>query len=308
MGTPDFSVVALEALVASGHEIVCVYTRAPKPKGRGQKVSLSPVHAYAQDKGLPVRHPRTLRNETEQQAFAALNADIAVVAAYGLILPKAVLDAPRYGCLNVHASLLPHWRGASPIQRAILAGDTETGITIMQMDEGLDTGPMIQKRNVRIRETTTAQSLHDELAALGAAMIKDVIHKLATDGQLDSDPQDDAQATYAPLLTKTEGRIDWAQNAVTIDRQIRAFTPWPGAWTVTAHGKMLKILEAAPDPAGKSADAPSGTLIDRSGAVSCGQNSLLCLTRVQPENTRAMDISSAINGGYLDIGACFQSL
>ncbi|HRC25926.1 MAG TPA: methionyl-tRNA formyltransferase, partial [Alphaproteobacteria bacterium] len=243
MGTPDFSVPALEAVAADGHEIACVYTRAPKPKGRGQRLALSPVHTYAQQAGWPVRTPRTLRNVAEQENFAALKADVAVVAAYGLLLPKPVLEAPRYGCLNVHASLLPRWRGASPIQRAILAGDVQTGITIMQMDEGLDTGPMIARRSVRISEKSTAASLHDALAALGGAMIAETLHRLETDGQLKSEPQDGAQTTYAPLLTKEEGRIDWSAPAGLIDRQVRAFTPWPGAWG-RAKGRTLKILEA----------------------------------------------------------------
>ncbi len=303
MGTPDFSVPALEALAADGHEIACVYTRAPKPKGRGQKVALSPVHAYAQQAGWPVRTPRTLRNVPEQEDFAALKADVAVVAAYGLLLPKPVLEAPRYGCLNLHASLLPRWRGASPIQRAILAGDAQTGITIMQMDEGLDTGPMIAPRSVRISEKSTAASLHDALAALGGAMIAETLRRLETDGRLESEPQDDSQTTYAPLLTKEEGRIDWSAPAGLIDRQVRAFTPWPGAWT-RAKGRTLKILEAEPgeDRMGAPAlQAPPGTVLDRAGHVACGGGSVLRLVRLQPDSARPMDAAAALNGAYMDI-------
>lgn len=303
MGTPDFSLAALEALVSSGHDIPCVYTRAPKPKGRGQKLATSPIYDYAQAHGIDIRHPRTLRTPQAQEEFAALKADVAVVAAYGLLLPRAVLEAPKYGCLNIHASLLPRWRGASPIQRAIAAGDLETGITIMQMDEGMDTGPMIARRALPIRDKTTAASLHDALAALGAAMIVEVIHRLAQDGRLDSEPQEESLATYAPLLTKDEGRIDWSQPARVIDRKIRAFTPWPGAWSRIPSGKILKILEA--ERLDETTHAPPGTLIDRTGRVACGEGDILRLIRVQPESARAMDLAAALNGGYAEVGTVF---
>ncbi|MCB9978022.1 MAG: methionyl-tRNA formyltransferase [Rhodospirillales bacterium] len=303
MGTPNFSLAALEALVADGHDVACVYTRAPKPKGRGQKLTFSPIHDYAQNHAIEIRHPRSLKNPQAQKDFVDLNADVGIVAAYGLILPRAILDAPKYGCLNIHASLLPRWRGASPIQRAIAAGDLQTGITIMQMDEGLDTGPMIARRALPIRDKTTAESLHDALAALGAAMIVETLRRLEQDGRLEAEPQDETLSTYAPLLRKEEGRIDWSAQAMQIDRIIRAFTPWPGAWTVTTAGKTLKILEAQPEE--ETYDAPPGTLIDRAGRVACGEGGILRLIRVQPESARAMDASAAINGGYAAVGETF---
>lgn len=306
MGTPDFAVTALDALATSGHDIICVYTRAPKPKGRGQSLQLSPVHEYAQAHGLPVRHPGSLKSDAAQAEFANLHADLGVVAAYGLILPRAVLDAPRYGCLNIHASLLPRWRGASPIQRAIAAGDAQTGITLMQMDTGLDTGPMVAKKALTIHPRTDATGLHDALAALGAAMIEEAVNRLAREGGLEAEPQDDALSTYAPLLKKDEGWIDWdARTAEEIDRLVRAFTPWPGAWTTLPGGKTLKILEAI--PAQENISVPPGTapgtILDRAGNVACGGGGVLTLLRVQPESGKPMDARSAINGGHLAVGA-----
>ncbi|MCB9988149.1 MAG: methionyl-tRNA formyltransferase [Rhodospirillales bacterium] len=304
MGTPDFSVPALEALIDSDHEVVCVYTQPPRPKGRGHQVQPSPVHQVAAEHGIPVYTPRSLKkDEAAQEEFAAHDLDVAVVAAYGLLLPKAVLDAPKYGCLNIHASLLPRWRGAAPIQYAIWDGDTESGITIMQMEEGLDTGPMVEKRSVKIRPITTAQSLHDELSALGAAMIVDVLDELSAKGRLDSELQDDELSTYAPMLTKDDGRVDWTLDAAAIDRQIRALTPWPGVWTETMLGKRIKILEA--EPVSERYTEPPGTLADRGGHVVCGNDTVLRLTRIQPESAKAMDVTAAVNGGYVHVDEAF---
>lgn len=302
MGTPDFAVAALDALATSAHRVVAAYTRAPKPRGRGQSLQPSPVQVYAQARNIPVYHPRTLKSPEVQAEFAALRPDVAVVAAYGLILPPAILDAPRYGCLNVHASLLPRWRGAAPIQRALLAADTATGISIMQMDAGLDTGPVIASRPLAIHPHTTAASLHDALAALGAAMIEETVDRLAREGGLEADAQDDSLATYAPMLRKEEGRIDWSRPAEEIDRQVRAFTPWPSAWTPTARGKTLKILGCVPEREAAPDGTAPGTVLDRSGRVVCGAGSVLRLERVQPDSARAMDVSSAVNGGHLRIG------
>ena len=298
MGTPDFAVPVLEALIDSPHEIVCVYTQPPRPKGRGQKVQPSPVHDVADRHGIPVFTPKSLkRDEASRVAFVGHAVDVAVVAAYGLILPPDVLAAPKHGCLNVHASLLPRWRGASPIQHAIRSGDTESGISIMQMEEGLDTGPVIATRAVAIHPTTTAQSLHDELAALGAVLTVEVLERLGRHKKLAAKKQDDNAATYAPLLTKDDGRVDWRKSADEIDRQIRALNPWPGVWTMTTDDKRLKIIVA-----GKIDEIftePPGTLVDRLGHVACGDDSCIRLVTVQPENAKAMDIASAINGGYL---------
>jgi len=302
MGTPDFSVAALQALLDSPHEIICVYTQPPRPKGRGQQLQKSPVHTLAESAGIPVRTPASLKkDEVSRQAFIDLKADVAVVAAYGLILPRPVLDAPRYGCLNIHASLLPRWRGASPIQRSIWAGDDETGITIMQMEEGLDTGPMILKRAIPIGAETTTPMLHDALAVLGGEMIGPVLDQLAAQGRLDSEAQDESITNYAPLLSKDDGRVDWTQDAAQIDRQIRALNPWPGVWTLNADGVRLKIIEA--DPVIDKSDAGCGSLIDKEGHVACGNGSVLKLQRVQPDNGKPMDVASAINGGYLALGS-----
>jgi len=298
MGTPDFAVPALQGLIDAGHDVVCVYTQPPRPKGRGYQVIPSPVHETALAQGLPVYTPKSLKKDSLAQAqFIAHDLDLAVVAAYGLILPKVILDAPRLGCLNIHASLLPRWRGASPIQHAIWKGDDESGITIMQMDEGLDTGAMLKKEAVAIRPQTTTQSLHDELAALGAGMIVNIANRLAEGETIEGEAQDDALSTYAPLLTKEDGRINWTQEAAAIDRQVRALTPWPGVFAMDVAGRRLKIIET--EPAEGIYTEPPGTVLDRIGHVSCGGDTALRLIRVQPENGKAMDAISAINGGYL---------
>jgi len=292
MGTPDFSVPALHNLADGPHDVVCVYTQPPRPKGRGHQVQPSPVHLAAGEHGIEVRTPHNFKGEKDLMDFMGLDLDVAVVAAYGLILPQAVLDAPQYGCLNIHASLLPRWRGAAPIQRAILEGDSETGITIMQMEAGLDTGPMIARRAVPIRSESTAQSIHDELSALGSAMIEDVLDDLAAHKSLSYEIQDDDQATYASKITKQHGRIDWTSGADRIDRQIRALNPWPGTWC-----DGFKILEASLTE--QKTDQPPGILIDKSGHVSCGHGTILQLHKIQPQNKKPMDITAAINGNYL---------
>ena len=300
MGTPDFSVPALKALIASRHKVVCCYSQPPRPKGRGQYVQESPVHEAAKGAGIEVRTPLNFKKDEDVAAFMALELDVAVVAAYGLILPKAILDAPEHGCLNIHASLLPRWRGAAPIQRAILEGDADTGITIMQMDVGLDTGPMIKKKSVPIRPSTTAQSLHDMLSAVGSAMIVDVIDSLADNGKLDATPQTDDGSTYARMLKKEEGKIDWLKPATLIDRQIRAFNPWPGTWCEGEKGRRLKILEVVPMPF-KSDEAP-GTVINEDGVVACGDGSTIKLETLQPESKNPMTTANAYSGGYLKSG------
>ncbi|MGZ9108320.1 MAG: methionyl-tRNA formyltransferase [Micavibrio sp.] len=301
MGTPDFSVPALQAILDSQHEVLCVYSQPPRPKGRGQHLQKSPVQQLAESAGIPVCNPLSFKkDETARQEFIALNADIAVVAAYGLILPDSVLTAPRYGCVNIHASLLPRWRGASPIQRAILAGDEMSGITLMQMEAGLDTGPIIEMRDVPIGPATTTPELHDTLAGLGGAMIVPFLDRLSVWNRIESEPQDDSKSCYAPLLKREDGRVEWAKTATEIGRQIRALNPWPGVWAVTADGVRLKILEAALSDA--HTDATAGTVLDKSGAVSCGAGGILVLKTVQPENGKAMDVAAAINGGYLRIG------
>jgi methionyl-tRNA formyltransferase len=272
MGSPDFAVPALRALHEAGHTIAAIYTQPPKPAGRGQRETPCPVHRAALDLGLPVRTPARLkRDEAEHAAFAALDLDVAVVAAYGLILPKPMLDAPRRGCLNIHASLLPRWRGAGPIQAAILAGDRESGITIMRMEEGLDTGPMLLSEATPITPRTTTPDLHDALAGIGARLI---LRALAEDPA--PVPQPDSGVTYAPKLSKADGRIDWTQHAAALDRRIRALTPWPGCF-FEAGPETIRLLAAEP---AEGTGAP-GTLLDPQ-TVACGTGALRLLRLQRP--------------------------
>lgn len=270
MGTPDFSVPALDALAAAGHRVLAVYTQPPRPAGRGQKEQPSPVQRAAERHGIPVRVPKTLRDAAAEAEFKALGADLAVVAAYGLILPKAILDAPLRGCLNIHASLLPRWRGAAPIQRAIEAGDPESGITIMVMEEGLDTGPMLLAERVPIGPQTTAAMLHDALAALGAKLIVRALAGLES-GALLPVPQPAEGVTYAKKIAKEEARLDWRAPAALLERRIRAFGPFPGAW-FEANGERIRVLAAAAETGARAA-AP-GTVLDARLAIACGEGAL----------------------------------
>jgi methionyl-tRNA formyltransferase len=316
MGSPGFAVPALHALHETGHDIIAVYCQPPRPAGRGHAVRRCPVHETALALGLEVRTPiRLRRNEAEHAAFAALDLDAAVVAAYGLILPEPMLAAPRRGCLNIHASLLPRWRGAAPIQAAILAGDRESGVTIMQMDAGLDTGPMLLAETVPIGERTTASHLHDALAELGARLILRA---------LDENPppraQPDDGMTYAPKLTREDGRIDWTRDAISLDRQVRALNPWPGTYTFFP-GTMLKVLEAEPVEYPLSApgggeyplSAPGGgegwvrwgepgTVLDDKLSIAAG-GGVLRLTRVQAPGRAALDAAAFLRGHPIPIGA-----
>jgi len=269
MGSPDFSVPVLEALVAAGHDIAAVYCQPPRPAGRGKKDRPTPVQARAEALGLPVRHPVTLKTPEAQAEFAALNAEVAVVVAYGLILPQAVLDAPRRGCLNIHASLLPRWRGAAPIHRAIMAGDAETGICIMAMEAGLDTGSVLLRVRTPIGAEETTAGLHDRLSAMGAAAIVEALARL---DELVPEPQPSEGVTYAHKIDKSEARIDWTRPASEIDRQIRGLSPFPGAWTTLA-GRRLKLLASRVVPgAGAPGEVLDGlTLACGDGAVQVGQ-------------------------------------
>jgi len=289
MGTPDFSVAALAALIEAGHEVACVYSQPPRPAGRGKKDRPSPVHEFAAERGIEVRHPETLRDEAEQAAFAALDLDLAVVAAYGLILPKAILEAPRHGCLNIHASLLPRWRGAAPIQRAILAGDRISGVTIMRMDEGLDTGPMLLRESVTIGPKTNAGRLHDDLAAMGARMIVEALAKLEA-GKLEETPQPEEGVTYAAKIDKAESRIDWSRPAAEIERQLRAFAPLPGAWFELNGERIRALAGSAVSGRGKPGEA-----LDDSLTVACGEGAIR-LELVQRAGKGAMDTAAFLRG------------
>ncbi len=283
-GTPAFSVPALEAIAASRHAVRAVYTQPDRRAGRGLKLEPSPVKAAALAHGIPVEQPATLKDPVAAGRLAAFEPDVMVVAAYGLILPQAVLDVPRLGCINIHASLLPRWRGAAPIQRAILAGDAQTGITLMRMEAGLDTGPMMARRAIGIGAEETAGSLHDRLASLGASMIVGGLDALAA-GTATFTAQDDATATYAGKITKPEARIDWSRPATELERQVRAFDPWPVAET-RLDGEQLRVWAAR--AAAGSGEAAPGTVLaaDETGiAVACGDGSLL-LQRVQVPGRR----------------------
>jgi methionyl-tRNA formyltransferase len=276
MGTPDFAVPALQALIDSDHDVIAVYSQPPRPKGRGMQVQKSPIHTLADTYGIDVHTPKSLKDKypDDQDIFVNLNADIAVVAAYGLILPSRILSAPKYGCINIHASLLPRWRGASPIQHAIWKGDDTSGVTIMQMEEGLDTGPMIAKGETEITSTTTAQQLHDSLSVMGGDLILQVLSDIDKNKSIASIPQDDTYATYAPMLKKSDGEINLNATAIEIDRHVRALNPWPGTYVDGLKGRV-KILKAHIE------------------------SDKLVYDLVQPEGKKPMDFQSAINGGYL---------
>ena len=271
MGTPDFALVALKALHAAGHDITAVYCQPPRPAGRGKKPRPGPVQGWAGARGLTVRTPASFKDPAECAAFAALDADVAVVAAYGLILPQTVLSAPTYGCLNIHASLLPRWRGAAPIQRAIEAGDTETGVTLMQMTRGLDTGPMILSDRIEITPGTNAGNLQGALALTGARLMLESLEILAVRKALNADPQPETGVTYAAKIDKTEAVLDFSLPAAVLERRIRAFNPFPGA--VLIHGKdRIKILEA--ELVDSTVPAAPGEILDEKLLIACGKGAL----------------------------------
>lgn len=266
MGTPDFAVPTLDALLAAGHEVVAVYSQPPRPAGRGKAPRKSPVQASAEAAGIAVRTPLSLKAPETQEAFRALDLDVAVVAAYGLILPQPILDAPRHGCLNVHASLLPRWRGAAPVQRAILAGDAETGVTIMQMERGLDTGPMLAVRRTAVDRKNAGQ-LTDELAGIGAALMVEVLERLP---EISPEKQPEGpEVSYAPKIEKAEARIDFLRSAEEVERQIRAFAPAPGAFFEYA-GERIKIHAAEIGPE----SGPPGTVHNHALAITCGTGAI----------------------------------
>lgn len=301
LGTPDFAVPTLSELMGAGHEIACVYTRAAKPAGRGRELRASPVEAFARTGGIPVRTPVSLKSREEQRAFAALDLDAAVVVAYGLILPQPVLDAPRLGCFNVHASLLPRWRGAAPIQRAIMAGDTETGVCVMRMEAGLDTGPVLMREAVPIGARTTAGDLHDALARIGAGLMVRALAALER-GAIAAQPQTEEGITYAHKLTAGEERIDWRKSADEIERIIRALTPFPGAHFEVASGEgeveRIRVLRAAP---AQGTGRPGEVLSTDGLRVACGTGALE-ISEVQKSGKRAMPAADFRRGFSLPAG------
>ena len=286
MGTPDFSVPVLDALVEAGHDVVCAYSQPPRPAGRGKKDRPSPVHARAEALGIPVRHPVNFKDAADVAAFADLNADVAVVVAYGLILPQSLLDAPKHGCLNIHASLLPRWRGAAPIHRAIMAGDAETGVCIMQMEAGLDTGPVLMKQTTAIGAEETTGQLHDWLSDMGAKLIVKALADLA---ELTAQVQPDDGVTYAAKIDKAEAAIDWSEPAEVIDRKIRGLSPFPGAWC-EINGERVKLLGSKLVEG--SGDA--GQILD-GFTVACGTGAVE-ITRLQRSGKKPVDTVDALRG------------
>jgi methionyl-tRNA formyltransferase len=286
MGTPDFAATVLAALVDAGHQIVRVYAQPPRPAGRGKVVRPSPVQATAKALGVAVATPESFRDPAVLAEFASLNLDAAVVVAYGQILPQAALDVPRLGCLNLHASLLPRWRGAAPIQRAIMAGDTQTGVCVMQMDAGLDTGPVLARKSTPIKPQDTAGTLHDRLAEIGAALM---VETLAA-GTFTATPQPETGVTYAAKIDKAEARIDWTRNAVELSAHIRGLSPFPGAWCEIA-GQRVKLLMARPE----NGEGAPGEVLDNALLVACGSAALRLIT-LQRAGKEPMDAETFLNG------------
>lgn len=303
MGTPDFAVTALQQLLNNNFNVVCVYSQPPRPKGRGKKVQSSPVQQLAESAEIEVRHPIHFKSKSDIKDFQNLELDLAIVAAYGLILPREILNAPKYGCINIHASILPRWRGAAPIHRAILAGDRETGVTLMKMDQGLDTGDMLSVTHTSITANTTLPDLHDQLAQMGADMVVEYLQNFDRSRAIIGKKQPEQGVTYAHMLKKEEGKIDWSQNATVIVRQIRGLNPWPGTWTINQNGTRIKIING--QVADENQDEEIGTVLS-DGKIQCGNQTVLQLKEIQPENKKPMDIKVALNGGHLNKGDLFN--
>lgn len=290
MGTPDFAATILKRILKDGHEVVCVYSQPPRPAGRGKKLKPGPVHELAEQKAIEVRTPKSLKSRAEQDGFAVLDLDAAVVVAYGLILPAPIIHGTRLGCYNVHASLLPRWRGAAPIQRAIMAGDTETGISIMHMDEGLDTGPVVYEKPMPITPSDTAGALHDRLASAGASAMAHVLKKLK-DGPLAETPQPSEGVTYANKIEKAEAEIQWSRPAAEIANHIRGLSPFPGAWT-SVHGERLKILHAVAE---EGTGAP-GTVLDKAGLCIAARDGVVRVLEAQRAGKAAQTAETLLRG------------
>lgn len=303
MGTPDFSVPALSEIVGAGHDVVGVYTQPPRPAGRGMEPKKSPAHRFAEEAGLPVFTPKSLRRAEVQAGFASLGADVAVVVAYGLILPKAVLDAPPLGCLNLHGSLLPRWRGAAPIQRAVMAGDAETGVMVMKMDEGLDTGPVALADRIAIGPDATAGEMHDQLSLMGASLVLRALDLLER-GELAFTPQPEEGVTYAAKISKEETRIDWSGPGNEIHDKIRGLSPYPGAWFKALLGgksERVKVLRSVLVP-GKG---EPGLILDSHLTVACGSQAVR-LTQVQRAGRRPVGGAEFLRGFPLAKGTHFE--
>ena len=298
MGTPDFVIPTIEAIKNSAHELVAIYTQPPREKGRKKLLQPTPVHEYAEEEGIESRCPINFKNIDDVQSFEDLNLDVAIVAAYGLLLPQEILDAPKHGCINIHPSLLPRWRGPSPIQYAIWKGDQETGVSVMSLEKKMDAGPLLAqvKMDIAGRDFET---LNHDLWKKGTQTLMQVLDDLAQTGALKPTTQNHDEATYCRLLTKDSGKINWTQMAGEIECQIRGLNPWPGTWCLDKDGKRLKILKASVSH--EKSDIDAGEIL-MEGKISCGGESVLQLEVIQPENKKPMDVKAAMNGGYLNEG------
>lgn len=301
MGSPDFALPTLEAILAAGHDVVCVYSQPPRPAGRGQALRETPVHRFAAARGIEVRTPRSLKKTAEQEAFAALALDVAVVVAYGLILPKPILDAPRLGCVNLHGSLLPRWRGAAPIQRAVMAGDDVTGVQTMRMEEGLDTGPVYLSAGTQIDEEDTAGTVHDRLAALGAPLVVETL-ALLNIGAAVARPQSEEGMTYAPKITPAETRIDWTKPARIVDRQIRGLAPFPGAWFELDGVRIKALGSRLSSGRGAQENVRPGEALDDALKIACGDGAVR-LMQVQRAGKGAMAAEDYLRGAPVPAGS-----
>ena len=300
MGSPDFAVPSLAALIEAGHEVVCVYTQPPRPAGRGKKLTPTAVHTFAESKGLEVRYPENFKSQEEKDRFAALNLDVAAVVAYGLILPRAILDAPTHGCINLHGSLLPRWRGAAPMQRAIMAGDTVTGVQTMQMEKGLDTGPVFMTAETPITKEDTAGTIHDRLASLGADLLVQTFDAIAT-GTAGSTPQSEDGVIYAHKLGPEDTRIDWSKPASDVDCQIRGLSPFPGAWfEIDQNGKSVRV-KALMSELQVGLTGEPGTVLDDMLTIACGDGAVR-LTQVQKAGKKAGSAEDFLRGNPLSKG------
>jgi methionyl-tRNA formyltransferase len=309
MGTPDFAVPTLSAIAAAGHSIAAVYSQPPRPAGRGLQQQKSPVHHFADGAGIPVLTPRSLRDEPAQAQFYAHHADVAVVVAYGLILPKPILEAPRHGCFNLHGSALPRWRGAAPIQRAIMAGDRDTAAAIMRMDEGLDTGPVCASAPMPIDPDMTAGDLHDLMAERGARLMVDTLAALER-GTLVCAPQPRDGVTYAGKIDKDEARIDWMRPAAEVHNKVRGLAPWPGAYfevSVGGRTERIKILRSSLVPGAMAERGPPGTLLDGEGTIACASGAIR-LVEVQRAGRRPMSAAELLRGFSLAPGTCVRAM
>jgi len=302
MGTPDFAVPALASLIKANHDICIVYTQPPRPGGRGKKLQKTPVHKFAEDQGILVNTPISLKTPEALRMLSSLNLDALVVAAYGLILPPAVLEIPKLGCLNIHASLLPRWRGAAPIQRAIMEGDDESGICIMLMEPGLDTGPILSYEKISLNNHTTGASLHDDLAFIGANLINPTLINFAN-GKISAVPQSDQDAVYAKKLSKEDGHLDWSKPADELERLIRALNPRPGAWCIL-NGERIKIYKASVLNVDNTV-RHAGTILSDDFTVACGKG-ILKITELQKTGKKVMNSLEYLRGNPIEIGSCFR--